>query len=123
MNALLSLLILFEVICNVAAQITLKIGMSRIGHFDFHSGNIVPITMQVIMSPWIITGIVIYIISMIVWLVILSRIEVSLAYPLTSLGYVLNAVIAYFLLSEQVTVLRFAGIVVILLGVFLVAKS
>lgn len=123
MNLLIASLILFEVICNVAAQITLKVGMGRIGHFAFHGQSIVPIGVQVITSPWIIGGILIYVVSLVVWLMILSRTEVSLAYPLISLGYVLNALVAYWLLSEPITVLRLCGIAVILVGVFLVAKS
>ena len=117
------MLVIFEVLCNVAAQISLKMGMARIGHFTFQSINIVPIGWQIITSPWIMVGLAIYVISMIIWLMVLSRIEVSIAYPLTSLGYVLNGVVAYFLLHENITSVRIIGIVVILVGVFLVAKS
>jgi len=120
---MITILILFEVVCNVAAQILLKTAMIRIGRFEFESANFFPIAIQAATSPWIISGVLIYVASLVIWLMILSRVEVSLAYPLVSLGYVLNAFVAYWLLGEQVTMLRLLGITVILAGVFLVAKS
>lgn len=123
MNAVMILLIVLEVICNVAAQMTMKIGMTRIGTFNFNGSNIIPIGMQVLLSPWIMGGILIYVLSLAIWLMILSRVEVSIAYPLTSLGYVLNVVLAYIVLSEPLTLGRVLGVMVILVGVTLVARS
>lgn len=123
MNILIFPLILFEVFLNVAAQITLKVAMDRIGHFEFTWSNFMPIFFQVILSPWIWLGVTIYVLSLVIWLAVLSRIQVSLAYPLTSLGYVLNAVAAYYLIGEHVSFLRIAGILVIVFGVVLLARS
>jgi len=123
MTILIFLLILFEVFLNVAAQVTLKIAMNHIGHFDFTWSNAMPIFMQVILSPWIWLGIAIYVFSLLLWLVVLSRTQVSLAYPLTSLGYVLNAVAAYYLIGEHISFLRVTGILVIVFGVILLARS
>lgn len=123
MNIRIFCLIIFEVFLNVSAQLSLKIGMERIGKFDFVWGNAAPIMLQVLLSGWFWLGICIYVVSIIIWLMILSRTEVSIAYPLISLGYVLNALAAYYLLHEHVTSLRLLGIVVILFGVFLVARS
>jgi multidrug transporter EmrE-like cation transporter len=58
-----------------------------------------------------------------VWVVALSRVDVSLAYPILSIGYVVNALVAMFFLGETVGLMRWAGITVILLGVGLVAQS
>ena len=55
--------------------------------------------------------------------VALSRLEVSLAYPMLSLGYVVNAVAAWWLFGEALGPLRCSGIALILLGVFFVARS
>jgi len=59
----------------------------------------------------------------VVWVVALSKVPVSIAYPMLSIGYVVNAVAAYYLLGESITPLRLAGIGVIILGVFMVARS
>jgi drug/metabolite transporter (DMT)-like permease len=64
-----------------------------------------------------------YGLSVIVWLVGLSRVPVSQAYPLLSLGYVINVGLAWWLLGEVPNVQRVAGIGVIVLGVILVARS
>src|SRR3954466_2665176 len=95
------LLILTGVMLNAAAQMLLKVGMHRIGHFDLTMGNILPIALQVATSLPIIGGMACYVISILVWLVVLSRVEVSMAYPMVSLGYVVTALAAYFWLGEQ----------------------
>ena len=60
---------------------------------------------------------------MVVWIIALTRVEVSLAYPMLSIGYVVNAVAAWMLFGEQLTPMRLIGIFVIILGVYLLAAS
>ncbi len=60
---------------------------------------------------------------MFVWIVGLSRVPVSIAYPMLSLGYIVNAIAAHYLLGEAVTLARWTGIAFIVLGVWLVARS
>jgi len=48
---------------------------------------------------------------------------VSIAYPMLSIGYVINAIAAYYLLGEAVTPMRLVGIGIIVVGVFIVARS
>jgi drug/metabolite transporter (DMT)-like permease len=63
------------------------------------------------------------VISVVIWVVALSRVPVSMAYPMLSIGYVVNAAAAHYLLGEVVTPMRMAGIGIIVLGVFIVARS
>lgn len=119
----LFLLIFLSVCLNVVAQLLLKIGMTKIGHFDFTLANLWPIGWKVATNLPIVIGLTIYVASVTIWLMVLSRSDVSFAYPLSSLGYVLTAIAAAMLLGEQVTVLRMAGILFIVLGVFLVART
>lgn len=116
-------LILLGVLINSGAQIMLKVGMQHIGHFDFTMANFFPIAWQVVLSPWIIFGLASYVMSVVVWLLVLSRTDVSIAYPMISLGYIVSAVVAYFWLGEHVTLMRMTGIFIILFGVYLVARS
>jgi multidrug transporter EmrE-like cation transporter len=74
-------------------------------------------------EPHIFGGLVCYAISVVVWIVALTRVEVSVAYPMLSIGYVVNAFAAWALFNEQVTPMRLLGIGVIILGVWIVAKS
>tara|TARA_R110002095_G_scaffold181205_2_gene158545 strand:+ start:467 stop:847 length:381 start_codon:yes stop_codon:yes gene_type:complete len=116
-------LILFAVLLNTAAQIVLKMGMKSIGHFDFASHNIVPIFFKMAQNPYILGGIFLYVFSLVAWLLTLSRVEVSFAYPLTSLGYVFTALVGYYVLQENMGLMRIAGILVIMIGVYLVTRS
>ncbi len=116
-------LLLLGVLLNAGAQLSLKAGVQRIENFDLSVNNLLNLGLQVSMNPFIIAGIAAYVISVAVWLVVLSRLDVSIAYPMVSLGYVVNAIAAYYLFEESVTVMRMSGIFVILIGVFIVARS
>lgn len=116
-------LILFGVLLNASAQLLIKAGMNRIGYFAFSWQNLLPITQQVSFNPYIISGLSCYVISVAVWMLVLSRVEVSYAYPMLSVGYVVNAIGAFYLFSEDLSFVRILGILVIGLGVYLVAKS
>lgn len=116
-------LILFGVLLNAGAQLMLKAGMSQIGHFEFSAANVLPIGLKVMGNPPIITGLAMYVISVGVWLLVLSRVQVSFAYPMLSIGYVINALAAYYLFGEPLTSIRMLGIFIIIAGVYLVAQS
>lgn len=116
-------ILLFGVFLNAGAQLALKAGVQRIDNFDLSLNNLMNLALQVSMNPFIIAGIIAYVVSVGVWLVVLSRLDVSIAYPMVSLGYVVNAIAAYYLFEESVTVMRMSGIFVILLGVYIVARS
>ena len=116
-------LILLGVLLNAAAQLLLKEGMRRIGHFAFAWTNIIPIGMQVAVSPFILAGLFSYVVSVMVWILVLSRVQVSFAYPMLSIGYIVNAVAAYYLFDESLSLTRVAGIVVIVGGVYLITRS
>ena len=123
MNAISFALVLFGVLLNAAAQLLLKAGTNSIGHFEFSAANLVPIGFKVATQPYILGGLMCYAISVVVWIMALSRVEVSIAYPMLSIGYVVNAIAAYFLFGEAVGMQRLVGIGIIVLGVYVVARS
>ena len=116
-------LILFGVMLNAAAQLLLKIGMTKIGHFEVTLANAWPIGLQIATNLPIIGGLACYVISVLVWMVVLSRVEVSFAYPMVSLGYIVTAIAGYFWLGEALGPMRLAGIAIIMVGVFMVSKT
>jgi multidrug transporter EmrE-like cation transporter len=105
-------LILVGVLLNAAAQLLLKAGT-----------NAMPLGLRLALEPHILAGLACYVVSVVVWIVALSRVPVSIAYPMLSIGYVVNALAAWYLLGEAVTPMRIAGIGIIVLGVFIVARS
>jgi multidrug transporter EmrE-like cation transporter len=123
MNRISFSLILTGVLLNAAAQLLLKAGTNAVGHFAFERGNIIPIGWQLATQPHIFTGLVCYVVSVIVWIMALSRVEVSIAYPMLSIGYVVNALAAWYLFGEALTLMRLIGIGIIVFGVFIVARS
>ncbi len=100
------------VLLNATAQLLLKAGT-----------NAMPLGPGLAIEPHVLAGLACYVVSVVVWIVGLSKVPVSIAYPMLSLGYVVNAVAAYYLLGEAVTPLRLAGIAIIIAGVVLVARS
>ncbi len=117
------LLVLAGVLLNAVAQLLLKAGANAVGHFEFTAANAIPVGLKLATQPPIVGGLACYVVSVVVWIMVLSRVEVSIAYPLLSLGYVVNAVAAHYLFGEAVTPLRVAGIFVIIVGVVMVARS
>jgi multidrug transporter EmrE-like cation transporter len=123
MTALSFALILTGVLLNAAAQLLLKAGTNAVGHFEFHADNVLPVGMKLAFEPHILGGMACYVVSLVVWIMALSRVPVSIAYPMLSIGYVVNAGVAYFWLGEAVTPMRMVGIGIIVLGVYVVARS
>ena len=123
MNALTFSLLMTGVLLNAGAQLLLKAGTNSIGAFEYSAANIVPVGWKLATEPHIVGGLSCYVVSVVVWIMALSRVEVSIAYPLLSVGYVVNAIAAYYLFGESVTPMRLTGIAVIILGVWIVARS
>jgi multidrug transporter EmrE-like cation transporter len=116
-------LILFGVFLNAGAQLALKQGMRQIGTFEFALANAIPIGWQVGTNPFVALGLGCYVVSVAVWILVLSRVEVGLAYPMLSVGYVVNALAAWWLFGENLSPTRIAGIAVICFGVWLLSRS
>lgn len=116
-------LLMVGVLLNAAAQLLLKAGTNRIGEFAFTLDNVVPVGTKVIASAPILAGLACYVVSVGVWIVALSRVPVSVAYPMLSVGYIVNALAAWMLFGESLTAQKLVGIGFIVVGVYLVARS
>jgi multidrug transporter EmrE-like cation transporter len=122
-NPLTFSLVLAGVLLNAAAQLLLKAGTNRVGAFEFSLPNALPVGWQLATNPFIAGGLACYVVSVVVWIMALSRVPVSVAYPMLSIGYVVNAFAAWMLFGESITAQKLAGIGFIVVGVFLVARS
>jgi drug/metabolite transporter (DMT)-like permease len=117
-------LTLFCVLLTTAAQVALKVGVSsRHLQSALASGSIASFLGQAIVDPIVLTGLALYGISTVLWLLVLAKLDVSFAYPFVSLGFVFIALYAYFGLHEPLSLSRIAGICLIFAGVLFVAKS
>jgi multidrug transporter EmrE-like cation transporter len=116
-------LLLAGIILNALASLFIKAGMNKIGEFSFGFHSLFNIAFKVAASPFFLLGLACYVVSLVIWVLVLSRLEVSIAYPMVSIGYVINAVLAYMWLGEDLSLVRIIGIIVICGGVVLVARN
>ncbi len=111
------------ILLNAAAQLLLKAGTLRLGVVSLVPETLLSTLWQLATNLPILGGLCLYGISVITWIAGLSRIDVSIAYPLLSLGYVVNAIAAYLLFGEIISWQRALGIGIILIGVYILARS
>ncbi len=115
-------MILACVLIGTTGQLLLKTGMNHVGEFAFSLQNLAPIAFKVITNPFIVLGTCCYAGSLIVWLLVLSRAEVSYAYPLLSVGYIITAIMGYYLFGDALSLIRIAGIACVIVGVILITR-
>ena len=115
--------ILFTVMTNAAAQLMLKYGMMNMGPLSFAGVNPILKILQIVFSPFVFLGLCTFVISMASHLYVLSKVDLSFAYPFLSLAYVAVAVFAYFVFHEDLNAWRIAGIGFICIGTILIAQS
>ncbi len=115
--------ILTGVFLNAAAQLLLKTGTNAIGAIHLTPDNWFATGLKLATQIPIIGGLTCYVVSVFVWIIALSRVDVTIAYPMVSLGYIVNAVGAWYFLGEAVSAQRMLAIGIILVGVALLARS
>ena len=116
-------LILTGVLLNAFAQLLLKKGMISIGYFEIQFESLLPMVRKVATNLYILLGLGSYVVSVTIWLLVLARVEVSYAYPFLSVGYVVVALMGYYIFQENLSWMRAIGIAVIIVGVILLSRS
>jgi multidrug transporter EmrE-like cation transporter len=114
--------ILGSVIAVGIGELMLKYGLNRLGTLDFGSAMIQSF-IQVATSPYILTGLALFVMSSLLWLIALSETELSYAYPLLGTGYAIVAFFSWLLFNEALGALRIMGIFVIIAGVAMMSRS
>ena len=117
------LLIITGVLLNALAQLALKASVNDMGAISVSLNTAVPVFSRLAIEPWLWVGLVCYGISVIVWILALSRVDVSIAYPMLSIGYIVNALAAWQLFGEALTTQRIMGIGIIIVGVIVLTRS
>jgi uncharacterized membrane protein len=110
-----------SILLAVAGQLLMKRGMTSFGSFPVSQllANIIPM----FLNPWVFIGFACFGLSSVFWLVVLSRFEISFVYPMVSVAYVLVALFSLIFLKENVSLVRWLGIGVIICGVILISRS
>lgn len=117
------LVIACALMLNVVGQTLLKYGMGAMGPLQISLETLPSIVWQMAFSPYVIGGMLVYVLATFFWLVTLSRVDLSVAYPSLSLTQVLVLGVAWLILREEISPMRVAGVLVICFGMLLVARS
>jgi drug/metabolite transporter (DMT)-like permease len=112
--------IIATVSMSALAQVAFKMGVSSL---PVKSGALVTVMLQAAMSPLIWLGLAIYGISVLTWLWVLSKVDVSVAYPFVGISFVLTVGIGALFLHENVSPLRWFGTLLVVGGCIVIARS
>lgn len=115
------ILILISVLLNCAAQLFIRKGMLQIG--EVGAAALVKVLVPMLLNAYLWSAMLCYAVSILLWMAVLSKVEVSFAYPFLSIGYVVAAVVGYYYFGESLSLIRIVGILVICIGVFLISRS
>ena len=117
------ILIFATTVAAVVSQFLFKKGMLAIGNVNFSLANFWFLIKSVFKSPYIFIGLIVYGTGFILWLFIISKLKLSIVYPLTALNIVLITLISHFFLKESISILQIISIVLICTGIVLLTKS
>jgi len=115
------LILAISILLATAGQIFMKKGMVGFGTFPISQLLVKIIPMFT--NPFVFIGVICFGASAVFWLVVLSRLPLSLVYPMVSVAYILVAFASIIFFKEQVTLIRWAGILIIVFGVILISRS
>jgi len=116
-------LLVVGICLSVVGELLLKHGMNRFGTLDLSLPTLIPTLFRVFTQPLILLGFIFVFGASIFWLAVISRVNLSYAYPLLAFGYVVTALLARVIFNEPISLARWAGILVICVGVVLVSRS
>jgi len=114
-------LILTAVMLGAVAQLTLKRGMQMYGEVSLASiwGQLG----QILSIPHVLIGFLLYGLSSILWIAVVSSVDISMAYPMVSSAYVVVFLGSWLLLGEDISLMRGVGLAVIVAGVIIISRT
>lgn len=114
-------LILSSVLLNCLAQLLIKKGMIQVGEISIiqFTDNFI----KIVTNIWLWFAIVSLGLSLLLWVIVLSKVDVSYAYPFTSLGFVFLLILGKLCFNETISLLKITGIIVIIIGVLIISKA
>ena len=117
------LYIVIMLISVAIGQIILKLGISKNGEMPSQLFEGIIFILKALLNPLVILSLLLAFIGALAWIAAVSKVQLSFAYPFTSLGYVLVLILSSLILKEQIPTMRWIGIIIIGIGVFVVSRS
>lgn len=115
-------LTLISVLLGAVGQLLVKIGAKHL-ELDFSSDHLLQSLFAIVKNVPVMSGMALYGLSFILWVKVLSKVELSYAYPFVSLGYIVILCFSYFVFKENISLFRAIGTLLIMVGVVFVARS
>lgn len=115
-------LILVSVFLGAIGQVLVKYGASGL-QLNFTGRYLIESMFSILRNIPVMCGIISYGVSFLLWIKVLSKVELSYAYPMVSIGYIITMIFSYFIFKENISFIRFLGVIFIIIGVILVARS
>lgn len=116
------ILLIVTVLIGSGGQIAMKLGTTSMGGFGGFDG-VVEMALALFLNPYIIAGLFCTGASMLLWLTVISKLDLSFAYPFMSLSYVVVLLFGWLAMDEKVVALRVCGIGCIMAGVFIISRT
>lgn len=118
------LLILVSIAFAAGGQFVLKRGANQLGAIGQEAaGHVVGTVWHAATNPWIVGGLGLYALGAVAWIVVLTRVPLSWAYPILALNNIVILLISIVFLHEQVSAIRWGGVLLIIAGVYMVSRS
>lgn len=114
--------IALSIVSSVIAQTVFKLGLSTPGETQSPT-SILSLLTIILRSPLVLTGLFLYGVGALAWINVLSRVQLSYAYPFLALNFLLITLTATVVLGESISWMRWAGVLVICVGILIVARS
>ncbi|MDY6845470.1 MAG: EamA family transporter [Thermodesulfobacteriota bacterium] len=105
---------------TTVGQLVLKIGMNKLGPINSLMNNPINLLQVMIINPFTLTALFLYANGFIVWSIVLSKLDLSYAYPFLALAYILVPVSSWIILGEHIPMMRWVGILIICAGLIIV---
>jgi len=112
------LVLLISVFLGACGQLLLKLGVNRIGAIDLNWPVVVQTLFNIFTNLWVVTGIICFVTSMILWIKVISNMELSKAYPSVSLSYIIVFIFSVVLFHESVSSSKVLGLALVSAGVY-----
>lgn len=121
---MIAIIFLVGILIGAFGGILMKMGATSIGHTEIHSiSQLISYLFKLFTNPHSLAGVFLYFFSAVIWSYLLTKLDISFVQPILALTYVATPILAIILLHEHVPAMRWLGILVIIFGVFIVART
>lgn len=103
---------------GASGQVLLKFATNRLGEINLVWPHTIDTIIHIFSSPWVLTGIFCFVSSMVLWIKVISSMELSKAYPSVSLSYIVVFIFSVFLFNESISPGKIVGLLLVSLGVY-----